>query len=71
MFVFRGNGGAAQQNETVDEKATAALALSFQPGMYSRVFGQKFAKKQHDNEEGRLARCSCHSLYSVVMVFCT
>ena len=44
MFVVRGNGGAAQQNETVDEKAAAAFAHSFQPGMSSRVCGQKFAK---------------------------
>ena len=44
MFVVCGSGGAAQQNETVDEEAAAALALSFQPGMYYRVCGQKFAK---------------------------
>ena len=71
MFVVRGSDKAAQQNETVDEETDAALALSFQPGMYSRVSGQKFTKKQYDSEEGRLARCSCHSLNSVVMVFCT
>ena len=45
MFAVRGSGGAAQQNETVDEKAAAALALSFQPGMSSRVSGQNF----HEN----------------------
>ena len=44
MFVVRGSGGAAQQNETVDEKAAAALALFFQPGMSSRVSGQNFTK---------------------------
>ena len=50
MFVVRRSGGAAQQNETVDEKAAAALALSFQPSMYSQVSGQNFTKK-YDNEE--------------------
>ena len=44
MFVVRGSGGAAQQNETVDEKDAAALALSFQPGMSSRVSGQNFTE---------------------------
>ena len=31
----------------------------------------KCSQKQHDNEEGRLAGCWCHSLNSVVMVICT
>ena len=45
MFVVRVSDGAAQQNETVDEEADDVLALFFQPGMYSRVSGQKFTKK--------------------------